>query len=66
MTPSYVDNALFIKVEHDQLLGLTGTNVDDSIHCGNKAFAKLTDETAKLFDSREKEFSNTKFAWCIH
>ena len=62
MTPSYVDNALFIKVEHDQLLGLTGIYVDDSIHCGNKAFAKLTDETAKLFDSREKEFNNTKFA----
>ena len=67
MTPIYIDNALFIKVEDDKLLGLTGIYVDDaipfhSIHSGTKDFIKLTDETAKFFDSRRKEFNDTKFA----
>ena len=63
MTPTYIDNALFIKVEEDKLLGLTGIYVDDSIHSGTKDFIKLTDETAKLFDSRGKEFNDTKIRW---
>ena len=61
-TPTFVDNALFIKIEEDKLLGLTGIYVDDSIHSGTKDFIKLTDKTAKLFDSRGKEFNDTKFA----
>jgi Reverse transcriptase (RNA-dependent DNA polymerase) len=56
------DMSFFYKHIGNNLVGLTGTYVDDSLLAGNLEFEKLTKTTMDKFESRDREMDNTKFA----
>jgi Reverse transcriptase (RNA-dependent DNA polymerase) len=56
------DMSLFYKSISKRLQGLNGTYVDDSLLAGNDNFMKLSDKTMQLFESRDREMDNNKFA----
>jgi len=62
MTPTVGDMSLFSKCIDNKLAGLIGTYVDDSLICGNKEFEDLSKITLAKFESRERDYDNTKFA----
>ena len=56
------DLSLFFKFANGKLSGLMGTYVDDSLLAGTKEFLMHTDKTLKKFDSKDREYDNTRFA----
>lgn len=62
MTPTALDVSLFFKTVRNQLSGLTGVYVDDSIHAGDVTFFKETDKTMAKFESRPRDMDKFTFA----
>lgn len=62
MDPTDGDLSLFFKHVESKLIGMTGTYVDDSLHCGTTDFMQLCDKSLDKFESREREMDNTTFA----
>ena len=62
MTNTAGDLSLFFKSAHGKLCGLMGTYVDDSLLAGNHQFVQHTNKTLQKFDSKDREFDNTRFA----
>ena len=56
------DISLFFKTIGNDLVGLTGTYVDDSLSAGTPEFENLTSKTMEMFESRDREMDSTKFA----
>lgn len=55
------DSALRVKLENDRLIGLSGTQVDDSLKARNKAFKKLTELTLEKFDPKSRVYGSFDF-----
>jgi hypothetical protein len=56
------DMSFFYKNIGNNLVGLTGTYVDDSLLAGNLEFEKVTKTAMDKFESRDREMDNTKFS----
>jgi Reverse transcriptase (RNA-dependent DNA polymerase) len=61
MKPCTDEMSLFYKHLNDDLGGMTGTHVDDSISAGTSQFGALTEKTMERFESREKVKDNNNF-----
>ena len=62
MTHTTGDLSLFFKVIHDELSGITGAYVDDTIGAGTPAFENTSRLTEQRFQSKEREFDSITFA----
>ena len=59
MVSSKLDPALYFKVEHSKLVGLSGTYVDDILRAGTPEFRELANKTHERFEmSDDKELPN--------
>ena len=62
MLPTYHDIALYILHGDNELQGLVGVYVDDSLICGNKHFMDIIEKNLDKFESRAREIDNKTFA----
>lgn len=56
------DVSLFFMYIDGKLAGMTGSYVDDSLHCGNEKFLKPSGKSLEKFESRDREFDDFVFA----
>ena len=61
LSRSRADLSLFYHRSSDNLVGLSGTCVDDSIHAGTDAYLELTDKSQARFLSRARKFDDFDF-----
>lgn len=56
------DMALFFKAAQGRLSGIMGTYVDDTVSVGTSSFLKASKATDDRFETKQREFDNTRFA----
>lgn len=61
MIPVPGDSALYVKSKDDEVIGVTGSYVDDSLNAGRAKFVKMTDATLQKFESKERVFDTFDF-----
>lgn len=62
MSEALSDYSLFFKRSRDELIGLSGTYVDDIISAGTKQFEKNAEKTSQRFDCKKKVYGSFRFA----
>ncbi len=55
MVQSVMDPCLFFKKQKNELVGMIGTLVDDTLGIGNPSFADEEERKSKRFDVKERE-----------
>lgn len=61
MQPLRSDPALYAKFINQELCGITGIQVDDSLNAGDQRFEKITEATLTRFDSKPRLYDTFDF-----
>lgn len=56
------DPVFFYKNLGEELIGLCGTYVDDTLHAGTNEYLKLCEETEKRFKCKPRDYDNFQFS----
>ena len=62
MKPVANDMSLFFRRARAKISGVLASYVDDTLSCGDNAFAELTERTREPFDVKKRENDNMRFS----
>lgn len=62
MSSCISDSALFYKLLGQELIGMSATCMDDTLHIGNEKYFDFCYKTEKTFTCEEREWNKLQFA----